>query len=55
MKTIQEIEERWKNIQEPTEDFIKWLNSEEAVKQREEIERRVQEIKEEHENKKVHL
>ena len=45
MKTIKEIEERWKNIQEPTEIFIKWLNSPESIKQREIAEEMVKEIK----------
>jgi predicted Holliday junction resolvase-like endonuclease len=46
-KEIKEFEQRWKGRTEPTEDFIKWLNSEEAVKQREQIEKRVKEIKDE--------
>jgi hypothetical protein len=49
MKTIQEIEERWKNIQEPTEEFIKWLNSPESIKQRETAEAMVKKIREERE------
>jgi len=42
---IKSLNEKWKGRTEPTEEFIKWLNSPESIKQRETVEEMIKKVK----------